>query len=253
MGDALVQQDDVRRWMRAAVAEGKKSIEEDGRSQPAPAVGVALVHNGELLGTSHRGATGSGEHAEYGLLKQFRDRDLTGATVFTTLEPCSRRNHPKRPCAEHLIERGIAEVFIGMYDPNPRIYREGWRMLRDAGVRLRDFTPELRAEVTADNRSFVDSFRLSIGATGRATFDYKQHGGRHVVQADDVVFTTHWGERGGDSVYAQGAVGQVAKARYARDFAEIDDPGALDWSFHAIDASEGEIVVCSGRGRTTCS
>src|SRR5207245_2794308 len=79
--------------------------------------------------------------------------------------------------------RGVSTVFIGMYDPNPLIYREGWRMLRDAGVLLRDFSPELRAEIVADNTKFIDSYRVGIGAAGTASFDYRQNGGQFEIRS----------------------------------------------------------------------
>lgn len=172
-------------WMRMAVDLGKESDEEPFRANPSPRVGVVIVKDGQLQGEGFRGKTGSGEHAEYGLLELLDELDLEGATVFTTLEPCSRRNHPKRPCATHLIDRGVGTVFIGMYDPNPRIYREGWRLLSEAGVRLRDFPPELRNEIWADNERFLDQFRIRTASTGTAIFDYLQNSGRFDVVDGD--------------------------------------------------------------------
>lgn len=86
------------KWMKMAVAEGRKSSSEK-RSDPAPKVGAVLVKDGILLGTAYRGQSGSGNHAEFCLLSSLKDRDLVGSTLYTTLEPCSRRNHPKRPVA----------------------------------------------------------------------------------------------------------------------------------------------------------
>ena len=175
--------DEDLKWMRRAVELGRQSIPELGRSD-APKVGVVIVREGKLVGESWRGAAGSGLHAEYGLLESLEDIDLSGTTVYTTLEPCSRRNRPKRPCAERLIERKVATVVIGMYDPNPRIYREGWRTLRDAGVELRDFASDLRNEILADNEHFIDQYRKGIGPEGTAAFDYMQNDGRFEIRRD---------------------------------------------------------------------
>jgi pyrimidine deaminase RibD-like protein len=233
--------------MRRAVDVAKRSIPEDGRVTPVPRVGVVIVKGGTLLGESFRGATGSGDHAEYGLLKQLADVDLSGADVYTTLEPCSRRNPPKRPCAEWLIDRGIGTVYIGLYDPNPTIYREGWRLLRDAGIGLRDFEADLRSELVADNALFLDSFRTGKGEEGEARLDYMQNDGRFEVTATDGShFSTRWGARGPTSVYARAPSGGVALARYAAEFAEIDDPAALHFTRHFEPVEIGEIVAFKG-------
>ena len=95
-----------RDFAAIAVEESKKSLAE---GEGKPLVGVVIAKDGEELGRSHRGRTGSGEHAEFGLIKELRAQgvDLTGAVVYTTLEPCSTRNHPKVPCAEHLAADGV--------------------------------------------------------------------------------------------------------------------------------------------------
>jgi len=169
--------------------------------------------------------------------------DLTGAEVYTTLEPCSRRNHPKTPCANHLVERRVGAVYIGMYDPNPRIYREGWRMLRNAGIKVRDFAPELRAEIVADNDDFLRGFRLSASESGEASFDYRRNNGRFSVEVDGKRFTTSWSQRGADSTWAYDNSNGVAQALYANSFAEVDDPAALDFSSRVVPVRVGEIVV----------
>jgi pyrimidine deaminase RibD-like protein len=232
--------------MALAVQEGKRSVEESGRGRPAPRVGVVIVgRNGDLLGSSYRGATGVGDHAEFGLLeKQLANVDLSGAKVFTTLEPCSKRSPDKTPCAKRLIDRGVSDVYIGMYDPFPTIYRAGWRMLREGGVRLHDFTQEHRLEVLHDNTAFTRSLELAVGEHGSASFDYTLNGGRFAVQAGGVEFTTQWGSRGSDSVYLKGGhPGKVASARYAASFDEVDDPRAFDYSSHFTALSVGEVGV----------
>ena len=230
-------------WMRRAVDLGKLSRPEAARSSRAPRVGVVVVRGSIVLGESFRGETGEGRHAEFGLLDALAGVDLSGATLLTTLEPCSRRNHPKRPCAEHVIERGISTVFIGLYDPNPLIYREGWRLLRDAGVNLKDFAPELRSEIAADNADFLNIFKLAVADRGHAAFDYRQNDGRFEIKSDVGQFTTRWTPCGADSVYAYDSTHHVAHARYARSFEEIDDPGALDFSTYTVPVSEGEIAI----------
>lgn len=148
----------ARELMRMAVDLGKKSIG-DERRDPPPRVGVVFSQDGEVLDSGFRGDTGSGDHAEYGVMKRLGDADLSRVEVFTTLEPCSRRDDPKKvPCAERLANAGVRTVWIGMYDPNPRIYREGWKILRDAALSYATSTP------TSAPRSRPTTRRFSTGS-----------------------------------------------------------------------------------------
>lgn len=228
-------------WMRRAVDLGKQSVAEDGR--PLPRVGAVAVRDGELLAEGFRGKTGPGDHAEYGLIKEAQAQSFSGATLYTTLEPCSRRGPDKTPCAQRVIDSGFVTVVIGTYDPNPSIYREGWRILRDAGIHLLDFVPSLRADIQADNAPFVDSFRFSAGNRGTAKFDYTLYGGGHEIRAEQGTFVTRWTNCGRRSIYALDYDQHVAHARYAVEFAEVDDPGALDFSNYTVPLSVGEIGV----------
>lgn len=170
---------------------------------------------------------------------------MLNATVYTTLEPCSRRNPPKQACAEHLVAAGVGTVFIGIYDPNPAIYREGWRILRNAGILVRDFPADLRALIATDNAEFINQFRAAFGERGQATFDYRQNGGRYDLRAriESEPIPTRWTQRGRGSIYALDYAMHVAVARYATAFDEIDDPGAFDFSDYTVAVNEGEIVV----------
>lgn len=229
------------KWMRRAVDLGNRSTAEDGLVKPK--VGVVITRDGQLIGESFRGETGEGRHAEFGLIDKLAGQSLEGATAYSTLEPCSRRNHPKIPCAVHLANAGVKEVFIGIYDPNPKIYREGWRLLRDSGVTLRDFPAELRAEIASANSDFLDTFRTAASERGTVTFDYHLNGGRFTVTVGGLEVCTRWTQRGADSIYAIDSSGHVALARHAREFSEIDDPGALDWANYTVQVAMGEIVA----------
>jgi pyrimidine deaminase RibD-like protein len=145
---------DDRKFARMAIDEARKSVPEpDGR--PHPLVGAVVVKNGQVLSVAHRGEA-AGNHAEFiALEKKLSDEAVAGATVYTTLEPCTTRNHPKIPCAARLIERKVARVVIGMHDPDERITGRGWLKLRRAGIVVESFPPELVPEVEELNREFT--------------------------------------------------------------------------------------------------
>ncbi|MGB7599128.1 MAG: deaminase [Candidatus Sulfotelmatobacter sp.] len=144
---------DDRHFALLAIEEAKKSIAEDDR--PHPKVGVVIVKNGKALAKAHRGENPK-SHAEYVALEQkLSGETVAGATVYTTLEPCTKRNPPKICCAQRLVDRRVARVFIGMLDPNPDIRGLGDQILSEAGIEVQLFPRDLRAQVEEMNREFI--------------------------------------------------------------------------------------------------
>lgn len=227
---------------RRAVDLAKKSVPEPNRAG-VPYVGVVVVKGGAVLGEGWRGQRNPGDHAEYCALKGIPEDALRDAIVYTTLEPCTHRGPGKEPCAKRLIESGVSEVCIGLYDPNPRIFRQGWRILRDAGIHLSDFSPELRAELREVNRDFLDQYRVSVADSGHACFDYIQHDEFTLGKGTEI--RTTWSPASHGIIWAYGGKGLITLARFANSFDEIHDPGALDFQEEEwqVGVNDGEIVV----------
>lgn len=122
--------DDHRHMARAV------RLAELGRysADPNPCVGCVLVRDGQVVGEGwHRKA---GEpHAERVALAA-AGAAARGATAYVTLEPCAHHGRTP-PCADGLIEAGVARVIAAMQDPNPLVAGRGLAILRDAGVETR--------------------------------------------------------------------------------------------------------------------
>lgn len=212
-------------------------------------VGAVIARGPDILVTGHKGELGTKHAEECALDKAAQDGiDLNGSTACVTLEPCHNIRGTRVSCAERLADAGITRIFIGQYDNNHRIYRQGWRLLRDFDIECRDFTGDLRQRVAAINSRFASHFTEKTGLTGRAKFDFEQNGGKFVLRAsedaDAPFWRTGWTGRGAKSIYANGGTsGSVALAKYATQFEEIDDPAALDWGGHSAPLDIGDIAV----------
>ena len=142
-----------RELMQLAVELASKSISEEGRVSPK--VGAVVERDGVILAGAYRGEIKKGEHAEYTLLeRKLQDIDLEGATLYSTLEPCTHRNHPKIACTDRVIARNLKRVVIGTLDPNASIRGLGELRMQDAGIEITRFDPDLVLQLRELNKEF---------------------------------------------------------------------------------------------------
>ena len=127
---ASASEDEDRRWMQAALNLGERSL---GLAAPNPSVGAILVKDGAVVG---RGVTAPGgrPHAERIALAQAGEA-ARGATLYVTLEPCSHFGSSP-PCADAIVESGVARVVAAIEDPNPIVAGQGFARLRGAGIEV---------------------------------------------------------------------------------------------------------------------
>jgi pyrimidine deaminase RibD-like protein len=144
-----------RRWMALALDEARKSVSAGAKADPFVGA-VAVDAKGCLIASAHRGELKPGDHAEYTLLeKKLANRSLIGATLYSTLEPCTTRNHPKVPCARRVLDRGFGRVVIGTLDPNQDIRGRGEWLLLEHNVQVAKFDSDLARALLELNRDFI--------------------------------------------------------------------------------------------------
>ena len=146
---------DDHRYMARAVELAKCGLY---TTEPNPRVGCVLVRDGAVIGEGFHRIAGEG-HAEVNALQAVADAGDTaaGATAYVTLEPCSHFGKTP-PCAEALVKAGVAQVIIGMVDPNPQVSGRGIKRLEDAGIRVRSGL--LNAEAESLNPGFNNRMRV---------------------------------------------------------------------------------------------
>ena len=106
------------------------------RTSPNPWVGCVIVTTDGQTFTGATEAPG-GRHAEIVALDAARlaKAQLEGATVYTTLEPCSHQGRTG-PCTEALINANVARVVSAITDPDTHVGGRGFQALRNAGINV---------------------------------------------------------------------------------------------------------------------
>ena len=117
-------------YMKRALELAKKAM---GYTSPNPMVGCVVVKDGRIVTEGYHERCGE-YHAERNALTKCSE-DLTGATMYVTLEPCCHQGKTP-PCTDIILERGIGKVYVGSMDPNPKVAGKGVQILRDHGVEV---------------------------------------------------------------------------------------------------------------------
>nr|WP_319784359.1 bifunctional diaminohydroxyphosphoribosylaminopyrimidine deaminase/5-amino-6-(5-phosphoribosylamino)uracil reductase RibD [Oceanisphaera sp. IT1-181] len=132
-------------------------------ASPNPAVGCVIVKKDQLVGQDlligegfHRQA--GGPHAEVFALRQ-AGALAKGATAYVTLEPCAHTGRTP-PCAQALIDAGVARVVVASLDANPQVSGKGIAMLQAAGIDAESGLMAVEAE--AINAGFMQRMRSGV-------------------------------------------------------------------------------------------
>ena len=164
---------DARKLTELAIQAMRKSVNEpraDGKASPM--VGAVLWRPDGMVDAAFRGELRHGDHAEFTLLeRKHGDEKLDGSFLFATLEPCApgARKHPKLPCAERIVNARVAEVWVGIEDPDPTVDRQGIRYLEQNGIKVHLFDRDLQEQIRKANKKFIEqaSKRAAEAKKGR--------------------------------------------------------------------------------------
>lgn len=142
-----------RDLLEAAIALSRRSPPSD----TAFSVGALVVDAaGTVLAQGWSRPRGPHDHAEETALAALGPgwRAAPGTTVYSSLEPCSRRASRPRTCTELILAAGIARVVFAWREPSIFVDGRGAELLRAAGVEVAEL-PELAPAVREVNRHLL--------------------------------------------------------------------------------------------------
>ncbi|OLF52253.1 bifunctional diaminohydroxyphosphoribosylaminopyrimidine deaminase/5-amino-6-(5-phosphoribosylamino)uracil reductase RibD [Pseudomonas chlororaphis] len=119
-------------------------------THPNPRVGCVIVRDGQVVGEGWHVRAGE-PHAEVHALRAAAEH-ARGATAYVTLEPCSHHGRTP-PCADALVNAGVARVVAAMQDPNPAVAGRGLQRLAEAGIATHSGVMEQEARML--NQGFL--------------------------------------------------------------------------------------------------
>ncbi len=123
-----------------------------GRVHPNPMVGAVIVRDGLVLGEGWHEDFG-GPHAEVNAITATGGADLTGATLFVSMEPCCHQGKTP-PCTDAILAAGISRVVLASDDPTEKAGGRGPGILRDDGVEIEMAEGELAHRARLVNQAF---------------------------------------------------------------------------------------------------
>lgn len=141
-----------RYWLGVAVAEARRCPPSD----TAFSVGAVVVGpDGAELARGYSREGDEHVHAEESALAKLGG-SAPGATVYSSLEPCSRRKSRPRPCAELIVAAGAARVVFAWREPAVFVDCHGAEELAAAGLAVVEL-PELAPLVREVNAHLLDN------------------------------------------------------------------------------------------------
>lgn len=141
--------------MQMAIDEMKLSKSEH-EDRVDPKVGAIISDpDGHLIAKAHRGENRVGDHAEYTLFeRKLVAENVEGFILYTTLEPCVRRNPPKKGCTFRTIDARVGKVVIGHLDPDPSVSGKGVGLLENKNIEIDYFDKDLEQIIHEENLEY---------------------------------------------------------------------------------------------------
>ena len=115
-------------YMKRALALARRGL---GKTSPNPMVGAVIVKDGRIIGEGYHHRFG-GKHAEVNAIESATE-DVSGATMYVTLEPCCHHGQTP-PCTDAILASKIKTVVIGILDPDHRVSGRSVEILRENGI-----------------------------------------------------------------------------------------------------------------------
>ncbi|HMD91210.1 MAG TPA: deaminase [Trebonia sp.] len=142
---------EAERWMRLAVELAWQCPP----SRTAYSVGAVIVGaDGTELSRGFSRENDPLAHAEESALGKLAPGEprLAGATIYSTLEPCSQRKSRPRTCTQLIIASGIGRVVIAWREPSLFVADcQGYELLEQAGLDVTEL-PAFAEQAMAPNR-----------------------------------------------------------------------------------------------------
>src|SRR6202034_2281176 len=91
--------------------------------------------------------------AEVEAIRGAGDQELSGATIYVSLEPCCHHGRTP-PCTDAIREAGIARVVVASDDPSTHAAGRGLGILRDEGIEVVIADGELATRARLLNQPF---------------------------------------------------------------------------------------------------
>src|SRR3984893_3964007 len=86
-----------------------------GSVKPTPVVGAVVARGEQVLGEGWHEEFGAA-HAEVNAIEACGLADLSGATLYVSLEPCCHEGHTP-PCTDAILQAGLRRVAVASADP----------------------------------------------------------------------------------------------------------------------------------------
>lgn len=147
---------DARHLLRAIDLAGRSTV----AVRPNPSVGAVITIDDEVVGEGYHRQYG-GPHAEVEAIRATAGRDLHGATLYVSLEPCCHQGR-NPPCTDAILAAGIGRVVVAADDPSAHASGRGLGILRDEGIEV----VVAEGEIAERARLQIQPFRKHV-RTGR--------------------------------------------------------------------------------------